>query len=73
MYFWGIPNSKEAATHTHLTGDDMDTVARSNLGLDAYGYPTSKQEVGPSEMAARLAVLEAELTRLKGGLHRPVP
>jgi integrase len=38
MYFWGIPNSKEAATYVHLKGDDLGEVARSNLGIDRYGY-----------------------------------
>jgi integrase len=73
MYFWGIPDSKEAATYMHLNGDDMATVARSNLGVDAYGYPTPQVDVGAEDVNARLALLQAELDRLKGILPRPAP
>lgn len=73
MYFWGIPDSKEAATYVHLKGDDLTAVARSNMGIDQYGYHVPAVDLGASDLLARVMALQTEVDRLRRSLDRPAP
>lgn len=58
MYFWGIPNSKMIGRYVHLTGDDLSSMVRRNLGLDDLGY---LQHVDAGDDAAALASILARI------------